>query len=173
MSQYQCYSLLKPLEKLCSLVRWLSGQWDPSSASTTHPFLGKDPCEHARLFCVCVCVGGGRWLKEAAQAEREGEGLSGGRCSMTNLTTPHHFFYSSSLWLVHWEQSKLAQEQTLVHHFPLFSYLPLLAFIQPPYPPDLIYPPQIAAFSFNPSFFFAVSSVCCPDWTTRLCGLKT
>lgn len=31
----------------------------------------------------------GRWLKEAAQAERGGEGLSGGRCSMTNLTTPH------------------------------------------------------------------------------------
>lgn len=38
-----------------------------------------------------------RRLKEAAQAERQTEGLSGGRCSMTNLTTPHLFLDSSSL----------------------------------------------------------------------------
>lgn len=38
-----------------------------------------------------------RWLKEAAQAERQAEGLSGGRCSMTNPTTPHLFLDSISL----------------------------------------------------------------------------
>lgn len=66
-----------------------------------------------------------------------------------------------------------SQEQTLVPRFPIFSFLLLFPVIQPPYPSDLIYPTQIAAFSFNPSFLFTVSSVCCPNWTTWLCGLNS
>lgn len=46
----------------------------------------------ARLPCRSVEVLGvledRRGLKEAAQAERREEGLSGGRCSVTNRTTP-------------------------------------------------------------------------------------
>lgn len=87
---------------------------------------------------------------------------------------PHLFLDSSSLHkLVRWDPSRPAQEQTLVPRFPIFSYLLLFPVIQPPYPSDLISPTQIAAFSFNPRFLFTISSVCCPNWTTWLCGLKS
>lgn len=102
-----------------------------------------------------------RWLKEAAQAERQGEGLSGGRCSMTNLTTPHLSFTPVPFTKVGPPRlEKLAKEQTLVSHFPL-SLLP--SFVSP-YPTTLSawsnLPFQIAPFLFDPSFLSTVSPVC-------------
>lgn len=83
-------------------------------------------------------------------------------------------YFSSLLRLVHREYSKLAHKQTLVSHFSLFCNLLLFDVIRPPYPSDLICPPQIAPLSFNPRFLFTVSSVCCPKCckTTWLCGFE-
>lgn len=77
--------------------------------------------------------------------------------------------------LVLWEYSKLAQEQTLVSHFPL-SLLPSFVSL---YPTTISFwsnlSCQIAPFSFNPRFLSTVSSVCFPHCcrTTWLCGLKS
>lgn len=93
------------------------------------------------------------WLKEAAQAEREGKGLSGGRCSITDLIAP-----TSSFSLVHStnQRSTESSENQLKNRYllvtSLFLFYPLLsALFQSPYPPDLICPTKLHPYPFMPA----------------------
>lgn len=84
-------------------------------------------------------VGGEEMVERGSSSRKRGRGVKWRQVFHDKPYNPPPLLYSSSLHqLVHRECSKLAQEQTLVSHFPLSCYRLLFAFIQPPYPSDLI-----------------------------------
>lgn len=121
-------------------------------------------------------AGGEEMAERGSSSRKRGRGVKWRQVFHDKPYNPPPLLYSSSLGRHQSAESTANQPKN--RHLLVISlflcYLLLLAFIQPPYPSDLISPTKLRPFPFNPRFLSTVSSVCFPHCcgTTWLCGFE-
>lgn len=100
-------------------------------------------------------VGGEEMSERGSSSRKRGRGVKWRQVFHDKPYNPPPLLYSSSLHR-HWSTESTANQPKSGHLLVIslfLCYLLLLAFIQPPYPSDLIYPAKLRPFPLIPGFF--------------------